>query len=179
VDVAGGIRVHVAGRTEHVAAVGKIDDQIRTAPCLDAVCAVIVNHFVAGTIEVLAKPEALHPFEESRMIRKHVFKRAVLLAGLAHENAPCFLHDLRLDDSGPIPEVGNRLASPLITLSTASRLQSGQSDRVRLGTPVAIGIRSQLLGSGPGAQDGCGSLPCGKIELMFLAKDHAAFDIDR
>jgi hypothetical protein len=30
----------------------------------------------------------------------------------------------------------------------------GQSDSVRLGTPVAIGSRSQLLGSGLGAQDG-------------------------
>jgi hypothetical protein len=57
-------------------------------------------------------------------------------------------------------------------------LHSGQSDRVRLGTPVAIATLSQLLGSGLGAQDGCGSLPCGKIELMFLAKDHAAFDND-
>src|SRR5580692_4422878 len=71
-----------------------------------------------------------------------------------------------------------RPASPLITASTASRLQSGQSDRVRLGTPVAIGTLSQLLGSGPGAQDGRGSLPCGKIEFSFLVKDHAAFDND-
>ena len=70
------------------------------------------------------------------------------------------------------------LLSPLITLSTASRLHSGQSDKVRLGTRVAIGTLSQLLGSGLGAQDGRGSLPCGKIELTFLAKDHAAFDND-
>jgi hypothetical protein len=65
----------------------------------------IVNHFVAGTVEVLAKPEALHPFEESWMIRKNIFKRAMLLAGLAHENAPCFLYDVGLDDSGTIPEI--------------------------------------------------------------------------
>src|SRR5580700_10112274 len=71
-----------------------------------------------------------------------------------------------------------RLASPLVTASTASRLQSGQSDRVLRGTPVGIGSLSQLLGSGLGAQDGCRSLPYGKIELMFLAKDHAAFDND-
>jgi hypothetical protein len=57
-------------------------------------------------------------------------------------------------------------------------LHSGQSDRVRLGTPVAIGIRSQLLGRRPGAQDGSGSLPFGKIELMLLAADHKVFDID-
>jgi hypothetical protein len=65
-----------------------------------------VNQFVAGTVEVLAKSEALHPFEESRMIRKHVFKRAMPLTGFAHENASCFLHDLGLDDSGTIPEIG-------------------------------------------------------------------------
>src|SRR6516164_7938598 len=69
-----------------------------------------------------------------------------------------------------------RLLSPLITLSTASRLHSGQSESVRLGIPVVIGTLSQLLGSGLGAQTGCGSLPSGKIEFMFLAKDHAAFD---
>jgi hypothetical protein len=40
------------------------------------------------------------------MIRKNIFKRAMLLAGLAHENAPGFLHDLGLDDSGTIPEIG-------------------------------------------------------------------------
>src|SRR5580692_9678071 len=112
VDVAGGVGVHIAGRTEHVAAVGEVDDQIRTAPCLDAVCAMIVNGFVASTIEILAKPQALHSLEENRMIRKHILKRAMLLAGLAHENASCFLYDLRLDDSRPIPEIGEtRLTS--------------------------------------------------------------------
>jgi len=70
------------------------------------------------------------------------------------------------------------LLALLITLSTASRLHSGQRDRVRLGTPAAIGTLSQLLGIVVGAQGGWGSLPSGKIELMFLAKDHAAFDND-
>src|SRR6266436_2371991 len=68
--------------------------------------------------------------------------------------------------------------APVITLLTASRLHWGQRDRVRLGTPVAIGTLSQLLRSGRGAQEGCGSLLCGKIESTFLAKDHAAFDND-
>jgi hypothetical protein len=106
VDVASGVGVHVAGRTEHVAAVGKVHDQISTASRPDAVCAVIVNPLVAGTIKVLAKSEALHSFEESRVIRKNIFKRAMLLTGLAHENASCFLQDLGLDDSGTIPEIG-------------------------------------------------------------------------
>src|SRR5579863_759608 len=132
VDVAGCIRVHVAGRTEHVAAVGKVHDQIRTAPGPDAVCAVIVNHFVAGTSEVLAKCEALHSFEELWMIRKYVFKRTVFLASLAHENAPCFLHDLRLDDSRAIPEIGEtRLTSghSLHCLTVAVRAKRPSSSR--------------------------------------------------
>src|SRR5208337_5043238 len=105
VDVAGGVGIHVARRTEHVAAVGEVDNQIGAAACLDAVCAMIVNLFIAGTIEVLAESQTLHPFEESRMIREHVFERAMFLASFAHEDAPSFLHDLRLDDSRPIPEV--------------------------------------------------------------------------
>src|SRR5580693_6739909 len=132
VDVAGGVGVHVARRTEHVAAVGEIDDQIGAAPCLDAACTMIVDHFVAGTIEVLAKPQALHPFEEIRMIRKHVFKRAMLLAGLADENTPCFLHDLRLDDSRAIPEIGKtRLTSghSLHCLTIAVRAKRQSSSR--------------------------------------------------
>src|SRR5579864_8230576 len=71
------------------------------------------------------------------------------------------------------------VASPLITASTASLLQSGHSESVLLGTPAAICILSQLLGSGPGAQDGRGDCPLGKIALTFLANDHAAFDADR
>src|SRR5581483_11078171 len=72
-----------------------------------------------------------------------------------------------------------RLASPLTAASAASRLHSGQRDSVLLGTPVVIGTLSELFVSGAGAQDGCGKLPAGKIELIFLAKDHAAFDTDR
>jgi hypothetical protein len=66
----------------------------------------IVNQLVAGTIEVFAKPQAFHPFEKRRMIRENIFKRAVGLAGLAHENVPGLLYDLGLNDSGAIPEIG-------------------------------------------------------------------------
>ena len=115
-DVAGGVGVHVARRTKHVAAVGEVDNQIGAAPRLDAVCAMIVNLFIAGTIEVLAEPQTLHPFEESRMIRDHVFKRAMFLARFAHEDAPSFLHDLRLDDSRLVPEVGDAALAPSHTV---------------------------------------------------------------
>src|SRR5271165_3168344 len=104
-------------------------------------------------------------------------------------NGPCFSQALRMRmlpasstiSASMIPGrslKSARLASPLVTASTDSRLQSGQSDKVRRGKPVGIRTLSELLGSGLGAQDGCGSLPCGKIESMFLAKDHAAFDND-
>jgi hypothetical protein len=73
---------------------------------------VIVDRFIAGAIEVLAKPKALHPAEERRMVRKHVFKRAMLLARLAHEDAPGFLENFRLDDSWPIPKIGETRVSP-------------------------------------------------------------------
>src|SRR3984957_7592569 len=136
VDVTGGVGVHVARRTEHVAAVGEVNDQIRTAPCLDAACAMIVNRFVAYTIEVLAEPEVLHSFEERRMIRKQVFKRTMLLAGLAHQNAPCFLHDLRLDDSRPIPKIGEtRLPSGhglrCLTIAVRAKRQSSSRNASR------------------------------------------------
>lgn len=120
VDVGGGVGVHIARRTEHIAAVGEVDDQIGAAPCPDAICAMIVNHFVAGTIEVLAKPQALHPFEEFRMIREHVFKRAMFLAGFAHEDAACFLHDLRLDNPRPVPEVCDARLTPNHTVDSFS-----------------------------------------------------------
>ena len=110
-DVAGAVGVHVAGRTEHVAAVGEVNDQICAATCPDAVHAVIVNRFVAGAIKVLAKPKAFDPSEKRGMVRKHVFKRTMLPAGLAHEDAPCFLENLRIDDSRAISEIGETRVS--------------------------------------------------------------------
>src|SRR5262249_35854959 len=101
----GAVGVHVAGRTEHIAAVGEVNDQICSAARSDAIHAVVVDRFVAGAIEVLAEPKALHPSGKRGMVREHVFKRAVLLASLADENATFFLENLRLDDSGPIREI--------------------------------------------------------------------------
>jgi len=58
---------------------------------------------------------------------------------------------------------------PLMTASTASRLHSGQSDRVRLGTPVPIGVRWCFFRSRPGAQLGAGSAPSWQNALTELA----------
>jgi hypothetical protein len=54
------------------------------------------------------------------MIRKHVFKRAVFLTSFAHEDAPYFLYDLRLDDSRPIPEVRDASLTPNETVDSFS-----------------------------------------------------------
>ena len=67
----------------------------------------IVDEFIADASEILTKSKALHPSEERGVIGKHVFKWAVPFAGLAHQNASGFLQYLRLDNSGPIPEVSD------------------------------------------------------------------------
>ena len=54
------------------------------------------------------------------MIRKHVFKWPVILAGFAHEDAPRFLYDLRLDDSRSIPEVCEASLTPNLNLHSFS-----------------------------------------------------------
>src|SRR5260370_33915571 len=66
------------------------------------------------------------------MIRKHVFKRPMLLAGLAHENAICLLHNLRLDDSRPVPEVHHAGLTPnhgFLCFSIAARTERKSSSR--------------------------------------------------
>jgi hypothetical protein len=107
VNEASGICIHVAGRTHHVAAVRQIDDQMRTSSRFDAVCTVIVDFFIADASEIPTESKALHPSEEIRMIGKHVFEWAVLLARLTHQNASGFLQYFCLDDSRLIPEVSD------------------------------------------------------------------------
>jgi hypothetical protein len=46
------------------------------------------------------------------MIRKHVFKRAMLLAGFAYEDPPSFFDNFRLDNSRSITKVCNAALTP-------------------------------------------------------------------
>src|ERR1700745_429599 len=71
------------------------------------------------------------------------------------------------------------LASPFMTASAASLLQSGHNEGILLGTPVIISVLSQLLSSRPGAQDGYGNPPLGRIALMFLENSQTPFDAAR
>src|SRR5271169_353637 len=71
------------------------------------------------------------------------------------------------------------LAWPRMTASVASMLHRGHSDRVFLGTPVIMGILSRLLSSRPGAQDGLGNSPLGRIALTSAKSLHAKLDAAR
>jgi hypothetical protein len=66
-----------------------------------------VYSFIADASEISTESKALHPSEEIRMIGKHVFERAVLLACLTHQNAFSLLQYFRFDNSWLVPEVGN------------------------------------------------------------------------
>ena len=71
------------------------------------------------------------------------------------------------------------LAWPRMTASVASMLHCGHSDRVFLGTPVIMCILSRLLSSRPGAQEGLGNSPSGRIALKCVERLHAKFDAAR
>src|SRR6202047_2158416 len=71
------------------------------------------------------------------------------------------------------------VAWPVTTASAASLLQPGHSESVFLGIPAVIWILSQLLSNWPGAQDGRGNCPSGRIALTLLESNHAQFDAAR
>src|SRR5207237_3211384 len=68
-----------------------------------------------------------------------------------------------------------RSISPFSTRSTASRLQSGHSDWVLLGTPTAIGVRSRCFRRRPGAQLGLGKSPSGNKLLILRSTFQVIF----
>src|ERR1700724_2541718 len=107
VNEASSVCIHIAERSHHVVAVRQIDNQIRTASRLDAVCPMIVYFFIAEASEIPTKSKALHPSEERRVLGKQFFKWAMPFACLAHQNASGFLQYLRFDNSGLIPEVSD------------------------------------------------------------------------
>src|SRR5215471_7282304 len=105
-------------------------------------------------------------------------------------NGPCLSHAFRMRmrpassmiSASIIPGLSLKspmLFSPLITASTASLLQSGHNEGTFRGTPVVIGILSQLLSSWRGAQVGRGNSLFGTIALRVFEMSHAPFDTER
>jgi hypothetical protein len=60
---------------------------------------------IVYALEVSAESKTLHLAEEIRVVGECVLERAVLLASLAHENAPPFLQYLRFNDSGIVSKI--------------------------------------------------------------------------
>ena len=91
------VGVHEARIAHHVAAVGQIDGQHRSAAVLDGAGAVVVQLFVVVRADVAAGENLFQVLEERRIDRHHVFEVAVLGAILHHQDLAVALDDLRLD----------------------------------------------------------------------------------
>ncbi len=90
------IGVHEARIAHHVAAVGQIDGQHRSAAVRDGAGAVVVQLFVVVGADVAARENVFQVLEERRIGRHDVFEVAVDRAILDH-------HDLAVafDDAWP------------------------------------------------------------------------------
>src|SRR5215467_271596 len=106
---------------------------------------------------------------------------------MTSSNGPCFGQALRIRirpasstiSASITPGLSLKsliVACPRITASVDSMLQPGHSERVLLGTPVIICILSLLLSSRPGAQEGLGNSPWGRIAFKLAERLHAVFE---
>jgi hypothetical protein len=66
-----------------------------------------VHPAIVNTFEVSAESKTFHLSEKFRVIRECVFERAMLLAGLPHQDASAFFQYLRFDDSRVVSEIRN------------------------------------------------------------------------
>ena len=94
VDEANLVGVHEAGVAHHVAAVGQVDGQHRSAAVLDRAAAVVVQLLVVVGADVAAGEDVFQVLEEGRVDRHHVFEVAVDGAVLHHQDLAVALDDL-------------------------------------------------------------------------------------
>ena len=97
VDEADLVGVHEARVAHHVAAVGQVDGQHRSAAVQDGGRAVVVQLLVVVRADVAAGEDLLEVLEEVGVDRHHVLEVAVNGAILDHEDLPVALDDRRLD----------------------------------------------------------------------------------
>ena len=95
VDEANLVGVHEAGIAHHVAAVGQIDGQHRTAAVLHGGRAVVVQLLVVVGADVAAGENFFQVLRELGVDRHHVFEVAVHGAILHHQDLAVALDDLR------------------------------------------------------------------------------------
>ena len=124
------VGVHKARVAHHVAAVGQIDRQHRSAAVLDCRRAVIVQLLVVVRLHVAAGEERFDMLEKLRVDRHHVFEMAVVGTFLDHPDLAVALDDLSLDlaDFSLTKVATSR--SPLRICSRASITHFGQSESV-------------------------------------------------
>ena len=91
------VGVHEARIAHHVAAVGQIDGQHRSAAVRDGGGAVVVQLFVVVGADVAARENVFQVLEERRIDRHDVFELAVDRAILHHQDLAVALDDVGLD----------------------------------------------------------------------------------
>ena len=91
------VGVHKARVAHHVAPVGKIDGEHRSAAVLDRTCAVLMKPFVVVGANVTAGKDFFEVLEEGRVIGHYIFEMTVLLAVLDHQDLAVSLDDLCFD----------------------------------------------------------------------------------
>ena len=97
VDEADLVCVHEAGVAHHVAAVGQVDRQHRSAAVLDRRAAVVVQLLVVVRADVAPREHFLQMLEECGVDRHHVFEAPVDRAVLDHDDLAVLLEDGRFD----------------------------------------------------------------------------------
>ena len=96
-DEANLVGVHEAGIAHHVAAVGQVDGQHRSAAVHHGAAAVVMQLLIVVGANVAAREDFFQVLEEVGVHGHHVFEVAVLRAVLHHQDLAVALDDLRLD----------------------------------------------------------------------------------
>ena len=94
------VGVHEAGVAHHVATVGEIDGQHRSAAVQHGAAAVVMQLFVIVGANVAAGKDFFEVLEEGGVHRHHVFKVPVLRTIFHHQDLAIALDDLGLDFAG-------------------------------------------------------------------------------
>jgi hypothetical protein len=63
-----------------------------------------VDLAIVRTFEISAESEALQSQKEFRVVGKHIFERAMSVAGFPNEDASCLFDDICFYDSGVLSE---------------------------------------------------------------------------
>ena len=115
-----------------------------------------MHELVAERPEVASRVALFDEAAERGIDREDVLERAVLLAGLANDEAS-FLLAIRALISPTCPSTRSaRSRSPFRMALRVSMTQRGQSESVSRGQPSGGRLRSRLFGSGRGAHSGLG-----------------------